>query len=137
MNKSDTTNIFMGVAGALQPLQFPFFVREKGALIDRQSLSFISLPQVATGLRYACRARSVGGTFSRTKLCTWMAATCAVASHSFAEGGLATKLTAYKGAASFAQDNVTVPDTALDKRKIACAILLYGEVHDGDISSFH
>ena len=32
-------------------LQFPFLVREKGALIDRQSLSCISLPQVATGLR--------------------------------------------------------------------------------------
>ena len=136
MNKSDTTNIIAGVAGALQPLQFPFLVREKGALIDRQSLSFISLPQVATGLRYACRARSVGGTFSRTKFCTWMAATCAVASHSFAEGGLVTKLTAYKGSASFAQDFVTVPDKAIDKHKIACANLLYGEVHDGDISSF-
>lgn len=42
-------------------LQFPFLVREKGALIDRQSLSCISLPQVATGLRFACRARSVSG----------------------------------------------------------------------------
>ena len=136
MNNITSILIFVGVAEDLVPLQFPFLFREKGALIDRQSLSFISLPQVATGLRYACRARFVGGTFSRTKLCTWMAATCAVASHSFAEGGLATKLTAYKGAASFAQDIVAVPDTALDKHKIACAILLYGEVHDGDISSY-
>ena len=38
-------------------LQFPFLVREKGALIDRQSLSCISLPQVATGLRFAFRQR--------------------------------------------------------------------------------
>ena len=122
MNKSDTTNIFMGVAGALQPLQFPFLVRVKGALIDRQSLSLISLPQVATGLRYACRARSVGGTFSQTKLCTWMAATCAVALHSYAESGLA---------------DGSAPDTAFVKFKIAYAILLYGEVHDGNISSLH
>ena len=56
----------LGVAEAEMLLQFPFLVREKGALIDRQSLSCISLPQVATGLRFACRARSVGGAFSRT-----------------------------------------------------------------------
>ena len=71
----------LGVAEAGMLLQFPFLVREKGALIDRQSLSCISLPQVATGLRFACRARSVGGAFSQTKLCTWMAL--------FAESGLA------------------------------------------------
>ena len=65
----------LGVAEAGMLLQFPFLVREKGALIDRQSLSCISLPQVATGLRFACRARSVGGAFSQTKLCTWMTAT--------------------------------------------------------------
>lgn len=41
----------LGVAEAEMLLQFPFLVREKGALIDRQSLSCISLPQVATGLR--------------------------------------------------------------------------------------
>lgn len=41
----------LGVAEAGMLLQFPFLVREKGALIDRQSLSCISLPQVATGLR--------------------------------------------------------------------------------------
>ena len=51
----------LGVAKAEMLLQFPFLVREKGALIDRQSLSCISLPQVATGLRFACRARSVSG----------------------------------------------------------------------------
>ena len=39
----------LGVAEAGMLLQFPFLVREKGALIDRQSLSCISLPQVATG----------------------------------------------------------------------------------------
>ena len=43
----------LGVAEAGMLLQFPFLVREKGALIDRQSLSSISLPQVATGLRIA------------------------------------------------------------------------------------
>ena len=40
----------LGVAEAEMLLQFPFLVREKGALIDRQSLSCISLPQVATGV---------------------------------------------------------------------------------------
>ena len=59
----------LGVAEAGMLLQFPFLVREKGALIDRQSLSCISLPQVATGLRFACRARSVGGAFSQTCSC--------------------------------------------------------------------
>ena len=113
--------VLMGVAEDLVPLQFPFLFSEKGALIDRQSPSFISLPQVATGLRYACRARSVGGTFSRTKLCTWMAATCAVALHSYAEGGLADS---------------NAPDTAFVTLKIAYAILFIGEVHDGNISSF-
>ncbi len=122
MNNITSVFIFVGVAEDLIPLQFPFLFREKGALIDRQSLSFISLPQVATGLRYACRARSVGGTFSQTKLCTWMAATCAVALHSYAESGLA---------------DGSAPDTAFVKFKIAYAILLYGEVHDGNISSLH
>ena len=50
-------------------LQFPFLVREKGALIDRQSLSCISLPQVATGLRFACRARSVSGDLLHRQTC--------------------------------------------------------------------
>ena len=121
MNNITSIFIFMGVAEDLVPLQFPFLFREKGALIDRQSLSFISLPQVATGLRYACRARSVGGTFSRTKLCTWMAATCAVALHSYAESGLA---------------DGNAPDTAFVTLKIAYAILFIWEVHDGNISSF-
>lgn len=100
-------------------LQFPFLVREKGALIDRQSLSCISLPQVATGLRFACRARSVSGDLreqrakltckhvnlataattgkhvcrcSQTKLCTWMTATYAVASHSSQRAVLQTPM---------------------------------------------
>lgn len=121
MNNSISMIVLKGVAEDLVPLQFPFLFREKGALIDRQNPSFISLPQVATGLRYACRARSVGGTFSRTKLCTWMAATCAVALHSYAEGGLADS---------------NAPDTAFVTLKIAYAILFIGEVHDGNISSF-
>ena len=121
MNNITSIFIFVGVAEDLVPLQFPFLLREKGALIDRQSLSFISLSQVATGLRYACRARSVGGTFSRTKLCTWMAATCAVALHSYAEGGLA---------------DGNAPDTAFVTLKIAYAILFIWEVHDGNVSSF-
>ena len=122
MNNITSVFIFVGVAEDLIPLQFPFLFREKGALIDRQSPSFISLPQVATGLRYACRARSVGGTFSRTKLCTWMAATYAVALHSYAESGLA---------------DGSAPDTAFVKLKIAYAILFIGEVHDGNISSLN
>lgn len=120
MNSNTSMIVLMGVAEVLFPLQFPFLFREKGAFIDRQGPSFISLPQVATGLRYACRARSVGGTFSQTKLCIWMAATCAVALHSYAESGLAD------GSAS---------DTAFVKLKIAYAILLIWEVHDGNISS--
>lgn len=40
MNKRTTAIFVMGVAGALQPLQFPFIFRGKGALIDRQSLSW-------------------------------------------------------------------------------------------------
>ena len=121
MNNAVSSFYMLGVAEAERLLQFPFLVREKGALIDRQSPSFISLPQVATGLRYACRARSVGGTFSRTKLCTWMAATCAVALHSYAEGGLADS---------------NAPDTAFVTLKITYAILFIWEVYDGNISSF-
>ena len=68
---------------------FPSLPLNEGRTYGQPEVVLISLPQVATGLRYACRARSVGGTFSRTKLCTWMAATCAVALHSYAEGGLA------------------------------------------------
>ena len=111
MNNITSVFIFVGVAEDLIPLQFPFLFREKGALIDRQSPSFISLPQVATGLRYACRARSVGGTFSRTKLCTWMAATCAVALHSYAEGGLADS---------------NAPDTAFVKLKSPMRVVYMG-----------
>ncbi len=51
MNNAVSSFYMLGVAEAGMLLQFPFLVREKGALIDRQSLSCISLPQVATGLR--------------------------------------------------------------------------------------
>lgn len=51
MNNAVSSFYMLGVAEAEMLLQFPFLVREKGALIDRQSLSCISLPQVATGLR--------------------------------------------------------------------------------------
>lgn len=105
-------------------LQFPFLVREKGALIDRQSLSDISLPQVATGLRFACRARSVDGAFSQTKLCTWMTATCAVASHSSQRAVLQTAICRIR------QNG---------KAKPAYAVFQYhtGRWYNGDFSSFH
>ena len=50
MNNAVSSFYMLGVAEAGMLLQFPFLVREKGALIDRQSLSCISLPQVATAL---------------------------------------------------------------------------------------
>ena len=114
----------LGVAEAEMLLQFPFLVREKGALIDRQSLSDISLPQVATGLHFACRARSVGGAFSQTKLCTWMTATCAVASHSSQRAVLQTAMCRIR------QNG---------KAKPAYAVFQYhtGRWYDGDFSSFH
>lgn len=114
----------LGVAEAEMLLQFPFLVREKGALIDRQSLSCISLPQVATGLRFACRARSVGGTFSQTKLCTWMTATYAVASHSSQRAVLQTAVCRIR------QNG---------KAKPTYAVFQYhtGRWYDGDFSSFH
>ena len=93
-------------------LQFPFLVREKGALIDRQSL------------RFACRARSVGGAFSQTKLCTWMTATCAVASHSSQRAVLQTAMCRIR------QNG---------KAKPAYVVFQYhtGRWYDGDFSSFH
>lgn len=141
----------LGVAEAEMLLQFPFLVREKGALIDRQSLSCISLPQVATGLRFACRARSVGGDLreqrakltclhvnlataattgkhvcrcSQTKLCTWMTATCAVASHSSQRAVLQTAVCRIR------QNG---------KAKPTYAVFQYhtGRWYDGDFSSFH
>lgn len=38
----------------------------EGRTYRQPEVVFISLPQAATGLRFACRARSVGGAFSRT-----------------------------------------------------------------------
>ena len=141
----------LGVAEAEMLLQFPFLVREKGALIDRQSLSCISLPQVATGLRFACRARSVGGALreqrakltclhvnlataattgkhvcrcSLTKLCTWMTATCVVASHSSQRAVLQTAMHRIR---------------RYEKNKYVYEIFQYqtGRWYDGDFSSFH
>ena len=135
----------LGVAKAEMLLQFPFLVREKGALIDRQSLSCISLPQVATGLRFACRARSVSGAkltckhvnlataattgkhvcrCSQTKLCTWMTATYAVASHSSQRAVLQTPMCRIR------QNG---------KAKPAYTVSQYhtGRWYDGDFSSFH
>ena len=139
----------LGVAKAEMLLQFPFLVREKGALIDRQSLSCISLPQVATG--FACRARSVSGDLreqrakltckhvnlataattgkhvcrcSQTKLCTWMTATYAVASHSSQRAVLQTPMCRIR------QNG---------KAKPAYTVSQYhtGRWYDGDFSSFH
>ena len=141
----------LGVAKAEMLLQFPLLVREKGALIDRQSLSCISLPQVATGLRFACRARSVSGDLreqrakltckhvnlataattgkhvcrcSQTKLCTWMTATYAVASHSSQRAVLQTPMCRIR------QNG---------KAKPAYTVSQYhtGRWYDGDFSSFH
>lgn len=44
----------------------PFIVFYEGRTYRQPQVVFISLPQAATGLRFACRARFVGGTFSRT-----------------------------------------------------------------------
>lgn len=41
----------------------------EGRTYRQPEVVFISLPQAATGLRFACRARSVGGAFSRTCSC--------------------------------------------------------------------
>ncbi len=38
----------------------------EGRTYRQPEVVFISLPQAATGLRFACRARSVGGALSRT-----------------------------------------------------------------------
>lgn len=44
----------------------PFIVFYEGRTYRQPEVVFISLPQAATGLRFACRARSVGGAFSQT-----------------------------------------------------------------------
>ena len=45
----------------------------EGRTYRQPEVVFISLPQAATGLRCACRARSVGGAFSRTNFRSWIA----------------------------------------------------------------
>ena len=47
----------------------PFIGFYEGRTYRQPEVVFISLPQAATGLRFACRARSVGGAFSRTCSC--------------------------------------------------------------------
>lgn len=58
---------------------FPINAFMIGRTYRQPEVVFISLPQVATGLRYACRARSVGGHVMQT--------TCV--EQSFADSGLA------------------------------------------------
>ena len=103
---------------------FPSLLFYEGRTYGQPEVVRISLPQVATGLRFACRARSVGGTFSRTKLCTWMAATCAVALHSSQRAVLQTAMCRIR------QNG---------KAKPAYAVFQYhmGRWYDGDFSSFH
>ena len=49
---------------------FPSLPLNEGRTYGQPEVVLISLPQVATGLRfYACRARSVGGAFSQTCSC--------------------------------------------------------------------
>ena len=47
----------------------PFIGFYEGRTYRQPEVVFISLPQAATGLCCACRARSVGGAFSRTCSC--------------------------------------------------------------------
>ncbi len=44
----------------------PFIVFYEGRTYRQPEVVFISLPQAATGLCFACRARSVGGHFMQT-----------------------------------------------------------------------
>lgn len=103
---------------------FPSLPLNEGRTYGQPEVVLISLPQVATGLRFACRARSVGGAFSQTKLCTWMTATCAVASHSSQRAVLQTAMCRIR---------------RNGKAKPAYAVFQYhtGRWYDGDFSSFH
>ena len=66
----------------------------EGRTYRQPEVVFISLPQAATGLRFACRARSVGGAFSRTCSCRRrhsspegrISCRLLCAGHSYAEG---------------------------------------------------
>ena len=48
---------------------FPSLPLNEGRTYGQPEVVLISLPQVATGRAYACRARSVGGAFSQTCSC--------------------------------------------------------------------
>lgn len=72
----------------------PFIGFYEGRTYRQPEVVFISLPQAATGLRFACRARSVGGAFSRTCSCRRrhsspegrISCRLLCAGHSYAEG---------------------------------------------------
>lgn len=51
----------------------PFIGFYEGRTYRQPEVVFISLPQAATSLRFACRARSVGGHFMQTNLRSWIA----------------------------------------------------------------
>lgn len=51
----------------------PFIAFYEGRTYRQPEVVFISLPQAATSLRFACRARSVGGHFMQTNLRSWIA----------------------------------------------------------------
>lgn len=130
---------------------FPSLPLNEGRIYGQPEVVRISLPQVATGLRFACRARSVSGDLreqrakltckhvnlataattgkhvcrcSQTKLCTWMTATYAVASHSSQRAVLQTPMCRIR------QNG---------KAKPAYTVSQYhtGRWYDGDFSSFH
>ena len=72
----------------------PFIGFYEGRTYRQPEVVFISLPQAATGLCCACRARSVGGAFSRTCSCRRrhsspegrISCRLLCAGHSYAEG---------------------------------------------------
>jgi hypothetical protein len=50
----------------------PFKIFLEGRTYRQPEVVFISLPQAANGLRFACRARSVGGQFMETSIISWL-----------------------------------------------------------------
>lgn len=85
----------------------------EGRTYRQPEVVFISLPQASTGLRYACRARSVGGHFMQTCSCRRR--------HSYAEGVFANTL--------LNMGNCICKNDAPDMAE-------KGEKHDGNISSY-
>ena len=82
----------------------PFIGFYEGRTYRQPEVVFISLPQAATGLCCACRARSVGGAFSRTCSCRRrhsspegrISCRLLCAGHSYAEGVPANALSYYQ-----------------------------------------